>query len=345
MRILLAVLLVSVSTSPAAGAADGPAENPKPKPVDVPLSNPGGKFRIVGMLGVPFGEVVKVQGVVVEGPLLGFEGGPNLLVQRINGKATQKHIQIKLENARFEKKDKIERELPRVEPSKTYEFEGYETGGFAGIPYEVQQRWAMGLQTTDHYFRHELNVRTVKAIDAIVWSPADFVGREALLDGKAVSRNNKAYIDGSGWKLLTDRIAAWPKEFEGKTVEGLGTMMKADGGEFKLEKGVTRLVKLGDQKGRAVALRGTAWSMNGHWWLEYRGTELYVDGMKYLPGWNVYLHAAPVLISGVLDEAMLPDLSQITLKSCPNLKKYFIVRKPSWKPLDALLAPERVERK
>ena len=91
-------------------------------------------------------------------------------------------------------------------------------------------------------------------------------------------------------------------------------------------------------------MRATAWSMNGHWWLEYRGTDLYVEGMEKLPGWSADLHGSPVLIEGELAEAMLPDLQQITLKPDRDLKKYYVVRKPSWKQLDQLLSPERVER-
>lgn len=182
-----------------------------------------------------------------------------------------------------------------------------------------------------------------KKTERIVWAPADFVDREALLEWKAVSRDQKAYIDGGGWRLLTDPAAAWPKDAEGKTVEGFGTVKKADG-KFRLEKGTTRLVKLEDQRGRAVELRGTAWSLNGHWWFEYRGTRLYVEGMKDLPGWKSGLHGCPLIITGTLDEANLPDIDQISIKNDPDKKKYFIVRKAGWKPLDALLAPERVER-
>lgn len=319
------------------------ADPPKDKQTDVPFSNPGNKYRVVGKLGVPFGEVVKVQGVVVEGPFKGYEGGSNLRVQRVNGKATQEDVQIKL-TGDFEKKGKSKLELPKAESGKTYEFEGYETGQFVGIPWEAYKRQELILQTTGHYFHHELIVYTGKATDAIAWSPADFVDREALLEGKAVSRDKKAYIDGDGWKLLTDAAAAWPKELEGKTVEGLGTMRKADGG-YKLEKGVTRLVKLEDQKGRAVELRGTAWSRNDHWWFDYRGTPLYVEDMAKLPGWKGDLHGGPVLITGSLDEADMLDIDRISLDTNPPKKKYYIVRKAGWKSLDALLSHERVERK
>jgi hypothetical protein len=100
-------------------------------------------------------------------------------------------------------------------------------------------------------------------------------------------------------------------------------------------------VRLGDQRGRQVELRGTAWSLNGHWWFEYRGIQLYVDGMNKLPGWKAALHGSPMVITGTLDEDNLPNINQIAIKSKPDKAKYFIVRKPKWQPLKELLAPER----
>ena len=110
---------------------------------------------------------------------------------------------------------------------------------------------------------------------------------------------------------------------EDNAVEGLGIIRKTDDTKtYRLEKGITRLVKLEDQVGREVSLRGTAWSMNGHWWFDYRGTQLYVEGMEKLPGWNANLHGEPVLIIGLLDKALLPRIDQIALKPEPDLKKY-----------------------
>ncbi len=84
-------------------------------------------------------------------------------------------------------------------------------------------------------------------------------------------------------------------------------------------------------------------AVNGHWWFDYQGTNLYVEGMKDLPGWKADLHGEPVLITGIMDEAMLPAFDQIALKPDRSLKKYFIVRKPSWKRL-GLRLPERSDR-
>src|SRR5437764_762514 len=96
MRWFLLVVAVCALMSPAAQAADLPEVKPNDKPQDVPLTRLGEKFRLIGKLGRPLGEVVTVQGFVVAGPYKGFEGGPNLRVQRINGRATQEDIRILL---------------------------------------------------------------------------------------------------------------------------------------------------------------------------------------------------------------------------------------------------------
>ncbi|MFL5331150.1 MAG: hypothetical protein ACJ8C4_19840 [Gemmataceae bacterium] len=338
MKRIILVFAVFIVGEYAAPSAD--------KPVDVPLNKLGGNFGLIGKLGVPLGDVVKVQGFVVEGPFKGYEGGPNLRVQRINGQSTQEDIQIRLipylED--FGTEHQSGEQPAKLEYGNTYLFEGYETGGFVGVPPEAYRNAGIAIGTTHHYFRHQLAVYKRTKIERIVWSPADFVDRRALIEGKALSHEKKAYIEGNGWKVLIDQVASWPAEYEGKTVEGYGTIKKT-GDEYRLENGTTRLVKLEDQRGRHVELRGKAQALNDQWWFEYRGTQLYVENMKDLPGWTSGLWNRPVLITGTLEEDNLPDISQISIKTVPDKKKYFVVRNAQWKPLEVLLSPERVERK
>jgi hypothetical protein len=316
------------------------ALNAQHKPIEVAIGSD--KYRLIGKLHEPLGTVLTLQGVIVEGPSKGSEGGPNIRVQRINGRATQEDIQIKLNKGWTN----FNVELPKLESGMSIELKGYETGKFVGTPEEALKALSLKPQVYNSLvFIHEFIYHHAKRIDKICFSPADFVDREVLIDGRAVSRDRKAFIAWDGWVLLVDENAPWPKGSEGKTAEGLGTVRKTDSpNSYRMEKGITRLVKLEDQLGRKVSLRGTAWSMNGQWWFNYRGTDLYVEHMEELPGWNAYLHGEAVCISGVLDEARLPRIDQISLKPDRDLKKYFIVRKASWKSIDRLLAPERVDR-
>ena len=83
---------------------------------------------------------------------------------------------------------------------------------------------------------------------------------------------------------------------------------------FALLDGKWRLVRLEDQLGRPVELRGRARSLNGVWWFYYRGTDLYVEKMADLPGWTSDNHWRPIIIRGILDKAQLPRLDQVSLK-------------------------------
>jgi len=128
----------------------------------------------------------------------------------------------------------------------------------------------------------------------------------------------------------------------GKVAESIGIIHRGqDDQHFASTAEYYGLELLADQKGHAVSLRGTAWSLNGHWWFEYRRQRLYVEGMKDLPGWN--LNSDVMGISGTLEEAVLPDITQIGLKEHPDLKRTFIIRKPAWKPIKELLSPEIID--
>lgn len=297
-------------------------------------------YRLMGKLHRPLGEVVKIQGKVVEGPFKGYEGGPNLIAHRINGKATQELIQIKIRPYMYDFGHDATM-LPKLNMGEEYEFEGYETGSFVGIPSEAYDRAGIGLQTSTFYFSHTLVVYKGKQLPPLAWSPVDFIDRSAVIAGRAVSADGKSFIAGKGWQLQVNAETPWPEHYTGQEVEGFGVIRKTDKPEtFIMEDAMTRLVHLKDQLGRKVSLRGTAWSLNGHWWFNYRGTKMYVEKMKELPGWNANLHGRPVLIEGILNEAELPSLNQITLKEDRDLAKNYIVRQARWKPLEALMSFE-----
>lgn len=317
--LLIAVLLLVHAS---AQAADPPSADPT--------------CRITPKLGQPLGSVVTVAGVVVEGPFKGYEGGPNLRVQRINGLATQRDIQIRLEQY-FPHMD-----LPTLKAGMTVEMEGYETGGFVGIPGQAYERAGLAIQASGFYFSHQFIYHQARIIPTLLWLPANLVGQRALLFGQAVNDNGVAMLTGPGWRMVVDAHTPWEPWQVGKAAEAMGVVQRGTGeGSFTMTADFHRLSQLADQVGHAVSLRGRAWSRNGYWWFDYRGQSLHVEGMKDLPGWKGDLHGCPVEISGVLEEADLPDIAQYTLKVPPDLKRSFIVRKPAWRKIDSLLSPER----
>src|SRR3954449_7819755 len=104
MRYLsLAIGLLIVST---AAAADPPR--------DVSVFGTGTEFRLVGELHEPFGTVMTVQGYIVKRSDKGDEGKQLIRVQRINGRATQEGIEIRLERGWSDVK------LPELRFGETY---------------------------------------------------------------------------------------------------------------------------------------------------------------------------------------------------------------------------------
>jgi hypothetical protein len=314
------------------------AEDPLPH---VRIADMDARFRLVGKLYQPLGALVKVQGIVFDGPSKGYEDGPNIRIQRINGVATQEDITIVLDAFGGDFGD--EREdgvfLPKLEFGKSYEFEGYETGGFEGTPQEALRRARGLLQSAGFGFRHRFIAIKGEVIKPIVFAPTDFLDKQSLLQGRATSRNGRAYIAGADWLLQVDKSAPWPAHIEGKTVEGNGTPRKTPmTGEFDLEGAQTRLVKLEDQVGRKVALRGRM--MPYFDCLYYRGTMIAVEGLETMPDRSKSLYADAVVVTGVLEEAMFPDINNMGM-SKPQIKKQFIVRKARCEIATQLLSVER----
>jgi hypothetical protein len=315
------------------------------EPQNVPVSELGTQFQLVGKLHSPFGRYITVEGVVVEGPFKGYEGGHNLRLQRIQNRATQEDIQIVIRPYFYkwgEKPFSSGQALPKLEIGKSYRMEGYETGGYVGTPAKAYREAGVALQTQHHYFRTEFVVVKAKRIDPISFAPGDFTGRRALLQGKAASHRDRALMLGNGWTVVVNNKKKWPLRLEGKTVEAYGLYnLTNDRTEFALVDGTARLVRLEDQIGQTVELRGTALSINDVWFFRYRGIDLYVENMTQLPGWSSENHERPMIIRGVLEKTKLPRLDQITEKPDRDLAEQYIVREASWEPIPALLSPER----
>ncbi len=330
-------LLVAGGLWPFAPLATALAEPPDGL-IAIPFHALNTDYVILGKLQRPLGTVTTIEGVVVESKLRAYLGVPMLRVQRIGGEAVISNIEIPLTPDRVNPSDGAA--SPRFEPGMSYELVGYETGGFDGIPGGAFDEGEPVVATTDHHFACEFITIGGKPIDPVRFTPADFVGRETLLSGRARSRDGASWIEGDGWGLLVDAAGPWDAGMEGNEVEAHGVIGVDPGtGAHRLESGRTRLVRLEDQIGREADLRGMAWSLNGHWWLRYRGTNLHVEGMaEMLHGTD--MHAAPVVIRGRLERAMLPRIDQIALKIDRDLGEAYIVRDAVWEPLDALLAPE-----
>jgi hypothetical protein len=338
--------LRSVAVAILAGLLIG-ASLPAAERQDIPIEQLGKRYQLIGKLHEPIGKVLEVEGVVVEGPFKGYEGGLNLRVQRIQGQATQEDIQIVISPffRGWGEKSIVDGELlPKPEIGDTYRMKGYETGEYVGEPPGIFENERVPIQDTAHYFRERFVVFKARRIDPVSYTPSEFTGRKALFQGKAVSKGGRGLLVGDAWDIVVIPAGSWPAYAEGKLVETYGMYNpepNPDSKVYRLLDGTWHLADLEDQLGRDVELRGRARSLNGVWWFHYRGTDLYVENMESLPRWTDDNHWRPMVIRGRLEKAELPRLDQVSMKENRDLKEYFIVRRPSWEPLDALLSVER----
>ena len=299
----------------------------KPKPIE-----------LEGQLGLKMGTVLTVQGIVIEGDQKGYTDGPNLLVQTINDSFIQDLVQIPM-SPYFG--DFGEKKLPKLAVGSTYSLRVYETGEFNGAPPDAFKESGVIVQTAEFYFQNRLMVLSGEKINPIDWSPDKFLGRSALLSGATTNDHDTAMIETAKWKLKLIGSPKWKPSDIGKLAEVNGLIQATQiNNVYKVVNGEKRLVKLEDQLGRSVKLKGLAMSLNGHWWFHYRGIDLYVEKMQELPGWKEENHFLAMEITGLLEQAELPNIQEISIKAKPGLKTYYIVRNAGWSPTTELLAPE-----
>jgi hypothetical protein len=312
--------------------------------IPVPINDPGDRFELIGKLGIPLGELATVRGVAIEGPEKGYEGGPNLLVQMINGKPTQRHIRIPMTPYfyDFQGKSRSRRKKPfEIVNGSTYRMLAYETGGFVGIPPEAYKAGGIPIQTTGFYFRNSLTVFPMEKTNPVEWKPIDFIGTTALLSGTAENEGDVATIRTPEWKLILTDLRKWSEAEEGKQAEVFGVVRATDEDHvFRVEKGRARLTLLEDQVGREVALRGIAYTKQGEWLFSYRDNVLHVEGLEELIEGNARLYKEPIEITGLLVEAEKSINEQIRKKTGFDYEVRYTVRNANVTAADELLAPE-----
>jgi hypothetical protein len=300
-------------------------------------NNPGIPCDITGRLGKTLGTTLTVRGVITDNNDKG-DDGPSLIVQMINDSSIQNLIKIPVSPYFGEFGDNG---LPKLKHGDTYLFRAYETGAFTGIPADAWNEAGIMLQTTGFYFQNKLIVISGKKIDPIIWSPGNFLGRNALLAGIAENENGIAIIRAPMWKLRLIGSREWTGSEIGKAAEVYGKIEATETlSIFNIKDNRAQLSRLKDLLGKTVKLRGEAINSNEFWSFNYRGTNIYVEKMDELPNWSVDNHFCPMEITGILEEATLPRIDQIGVKKNRDSSVHYIIRKPSWTPVPELLTPE-----
>ena len=325
--------VVVLAGSVAAGPATRP--NPVPAPPTYDAESVGRSVVLLGRTHRPLGTVMTLVGVAVQGPSKGYEGGPNLIVRRIDGVATQEYIRVPIRGLTFDPSDGTDRGSSHVLAGNTYSVRGYESGTFVGMPPEATGGGRV--QTTDFHLQCEFDLAWAaqpERVDVVTFAPADFVRRPALLAGTAVNAGQVGWLVGPGWRLRSaDDGSPWPDWMVGKPAEVDGVVLPTSArGDFRADHAARHLVRLEDQVGRPVELHGRAMSLNDRWWLDYRGHRVEVAGVADLPGWSADEHWAAVTIRGTLTRGGGGDPTRDG--------DSFLVRDASWSPLPALRSNE-----
>jgi hypothetical protein len=316
----VALALSLIVTTPA--IADDP-------PIDVPISEIGKQFRLIGELGWPIDQIITVQGDVAEDPSKGADG-PLLCPRIIMGAATQENIRVPMDGPKVD----------HLRIGGAYELRGYERITYSGIQPELMERYR-GVQTRGRYLRNDFVIIDAVPIDPITLHPGQFENRDALFQGIATNSDGRSLMVADKWAVVVSSDVAWPDEVVDKQVETFGQYSllgtsRTGRDIYELTSGTWRLVELADQTGQQVALRGLPRRWNGEWLFVYRGALLRVDGLNQLPGWESKLSGEAILLRGVLEELPTPQADSTGL-----MEINYRIRELSWEATDPLLAPER----
>ena len=224
---------------------------------------------------------------------------PSLLGLRIQGRANQRGIKFKL----LAGPDGLNKKLDSLRLNVYYKIRGRIGGG-----------------SNQNY---DFTVEHIKFVSAAPLKPSEFVGRKVSLEGVAVAGGA---VQIHQEKLQLKELLKWPENVLGKRVRVQGSVL-SDQMTLKLDNPTWKLVDLADMIGQKVSLKGTLWSLNGHWWFDYRGERLYLMGeqgppLKFYSG----LHGCKATVSGNLVQQLRPSLHQISSKKDRDLVETYVVR-------------------
>ena len=172
----------------------------------------------------------------------------SLLGLRIEGRANQENIAFHL----LAQTDEDRKKLDALNKDAYYKVRGRISGARMSGPNRICN----------------FKVEHFEAVPAAPLKPADFIGRVACFEGVAEA---KGAVQAQEEELHLIGLPTWPKNIEGKRVWVRGSVVRDDKG-WQLSTPTWKVVDLADMVGQEVSLDGTLWSLNGHWWFNYRKT-------------------------------------------------------------------------
>ena len=283
-------------------------------------------YGVESTLPLPFGTPVTLTGELV--PATGKGRALCLKVQRIDNVATQRRLTVELRSWGGGELS------PELWSAGTAEVFGYESGGFRGMPERVLREMDAGLQVrVGHVFHPFFVVSRWRKVDPVAHSPRDFVGRHASFEGVAVTHQNGAAIKGAAWRLFVSGLTEWSDRHAGKVVQVTGRVdALLASGDFVASDMRCGLVRLEDQVGADVELEGfPRWAVGG-WWLSYRGTDVYVQGVGEPPKPSRWRYDESIIVSGTLARELLPPPDRAVAKEGQQGDRTlrYVVKEATW---------------
>lgn len=273
---------------------------------EVPAS--GGEQMTVDGVRFPFDTELEFEGPIVATSYRAYFALATLQLRRIDGKATQIELEVRLNSD----SEEMRKRLDKLKPGESYAVRGRLRNGRFHRTHSVCI----------------VDVDRIRAIPAVSLGPADFVDRRATFVGVAAPHGKLAIGDVSA---SLAGVASWPAGVEGKRVSVTGIMRRQPGGipagEFRFDDPQWTKADLADRVGDDIVLDGDLYSLNGVWWFHYHDTKLDLTAAAGPTlRFDANLHAASVRVSGRLLRQDRPSLDQISLKKARDLVPTFVVR-------------------
>ena len=255
---------------------------------------------------LPFDETVEIVGICQSADSFRFRNPfahASLLGLRIQQRANQEGIAFYLRG----KTDALDKKLESLEKDSYFKVRGRIGGVRLSGPNRVCN----------------FTVESIESVPAAPLMPSEFVDREASFEGVAVA---KGAVKIHQETLQLDGLQAWPENVIGKRVLVQGLVSSSDKKTWQLSKPTWKFVNLADMESQEVSLDGTLWSLNGHWWFDYRGERLYLTKAYGPPLTFPGAHGRTATASGNLVRQLRPSLDQITSKVDRDLVPTYVVR-------------------
>lgn len=261
----------------------------------------------------PFGTTIEIEGEITDSHQWYF-GAASLNAQRIDGRPIQHQLEFHLHSNEKQKEASYEK-LSALKHGSFYKVRGT----------------LMNARFNGTRNICALVVEHFQPAPTISLKCNDFINQVASFDGIAAPSGKFIH---EGELVSVEGLSAWSESTGGKRIQVRGTVRRDQGG-LRIERPDWKLFQLKDLVNQEVTLEGMLWSLNGHWWFEYRDERVYlVSPAGPVKTFKSDDHGRPVRVKGRVSRQLRPSLHQISVKSDRDLIECFVIRGSAVEYLD-----------